>query len=250
MLCIQLFSISIIAVLTKQEVIFSVPHLRRDVLPVLPQGRPGPGTGRLAVQAVPDLLLQLLVELLQGSDLVPVLQQAAVEGVEVGLVASLPRLGHHGHTGAPQALEEDAADAQSPAGDAGAQAAGAASWGHAHKHAPRCAGAPHSHSADATWPLGGRLAQEGGSASRKRHCFCVLAVAAMMEAVAVVMVAIYSPMDIAATKPLCPALSETASLPSTCLFMVRWASGKQSPLFPFCCLQWHCDRDLAQAFVH
>lgn len=222
-----------------------VPHLCRYILPVLPQCRPGPGAGCLAVQAVPDLFLQLLVELLQGSDLVTVLQQTAVEGVEVGLVASLSRLGHHGHAGAPQALEEDAADTQSSSGDTCTQAAGAASRGHAHKHTPWCTGAPHSHSAYATRPLGGRLAQEGGSASWKRHCFCVVVVAAMMETVVVVVVASYSPMDIASTKPLCPALSETASPPSTCLFMVRWASGKQSPLFPSCCLLWHCHRDLA-----
>lgn len=94
------------------------------------------------------MLLQLLVDLLEGSHLLDVLHQAAVQALVGERPALLqPRGQGHGGAGAAQALEEDAADAQGSAGHTGAQAAHSSGGHGAHVDAGGSRQAPHAHAA-------------------------------------------------------------------------------------------------------
>lgn len=144
-------------------------NLYINILPVLLQAAPRPGARGFTIQTVSDLFLQLLVELFQSVNFITVLQQARVEAVEAKLVASVTGLGHHGDAGAPEALQEHAADAQSSSGHASAQAAGSAGGSHPYEHTPGCGGPCRAHAAHTARPLVSSLAQEGRSASWHRH---------------------------------------------------------------------------------
>ncbi len=144
-------------------------YLHINILPVLFQDSPCPGADGFTIQAVSDLFLQLLIELLQSVNFIAVFQEARIEALEAKLVASISGLGHHRNTAASKAMHKHAADAQSSAGHACTQVACSSGGSHAYKHSPRCRGACCTHTAHTAGPLGSSLAQEGGSASWQRH---------------------------------------------------------------------------------
>lgn len=153
----------------------SAAHLVVHGLPALAQRAPAAHAGGLLVQVDSDVLLQLLVDLLEGPHLLDVLHQAAVQAL-VGEPPALlqPRGQGHGGAGAAQALQEDAADAQRSAGHAGAQAAHSSGGHGAHVDAGRPRQAAHAHPAPrAPHALGGGgrglLPQEGRPAPGQGH---------------------------------------------------------------------------------
>lgn len=144
-------------------------------LPVLPQCSPAAHAGRFLVQVDPDVLLQLLVDLLESSHLLDVLHQAAVQGFVGESPAFLqPRGQGHRGGGAAQTLQEDAADAQGSAGHSGAQAAHAAGGDGAHVDTGGSRQAPNAQpAAGCPRALGrsgrGLLPQEGRPAPGQGH---------------------------------------------------------------------------------